>query len=162
CGRPRRRAHGSGLSCGAPTWEAGLLDRSEAGSVEDTARHGQESPPARPRVEHLKQPLLQERSRSMSATMKDYVTLGRSGLRVSPLCLGTMTFGTEWGWGSTEDVARAVFDRYLEAGGNFLDTADMYTSGKSEEMIGKFVGERRLRDQVVIATKFTFNAQPGN
>ena len=95
-------------------------------------------------------------------SMKDYVTLGRSGLRVSPLCLGTMTFGTEWGWGSTEDVARAVFDRYLEAGGNFLDTADMYTNGKSEALLGKFINDRHLRDRVVIATKFTFNGEPGN
>src|SRR5512134_3402044 len=92
--------------------------------------------------------------------MKGYVTLGRSGLRVSPLCLGTMTFGTEWGWGTEEDVSRALFDRYLEAGGNFLDTADGYTGGKSEEMLGKFIGERRLRDRVVLATKFTFNADP--
>jgi len=63
--------------------------------------------------------------------LNEYVTLGRSGLRVSPLCLGTMTFGTEWGWGSEEDAARAVFSRYLERGGNFVDTADMYTNGKA-------------------------------
>lgn len=70
---------------------------------------------------------------------KDYVTLGRSGLRVSPLCLGTMTFGTEWGWGTEESLSLAIFDRYLEQGGNFIDTADLYTSGKSEEMLGKFI-----------------------
>lgn len=98
----------------------------------------------------------------MNASMKEYVTLGRSGLRVSPLCLGTMTFGTEWGWGTEEDVSRAIFNRYIEAGGNFLDTADGYTGGKSEEMLGMFIGERRLRDRVVLATKFTFNADPGN
>jgi aryl-alcohol dehydrogenase-like predicted oxidoreductase len=63
----------------------------------------------------------------MSKNLNDYVTLGRSGLRVSPLCLGTMTFGTEWGWGSEEEVARAVFNRYVDGGGNFLDTADAYT-----------------------------------
>ena len=56
--------------------------------------------------------------------LNDYITLGRSGLRVSPLCLGTMTFGTEWGWGSEENVSRSVFDAYIEAGGNFLDTAE--------------------------------------
>ena len=56
--------------------------------------------------------------------LKDYTTLGRSGLRVSPLCLGTMTFGTQWGWGSEENTARTIFNRYLEAGGNFLDTED--------------------------------------
>ena len=53
-------------------------------------------------------------------SLKEYVTLGRSGLRVSPLCLGTMTFGTEWGWGVQEDVSRGIFDRYIELGGNFL------------------------------------------
>jgi len=73
-----------------------------------------------------------------------------------------MTFGTEWGWGSEQDVARSVFNRYIDAGGNFVDTADAYTSGKSEEMVGGFIAERALRDQVVLATKFTFNAQPGN
>jgi len=95
-------------------------------------------------------------------TLKDYTTLGRSGLRVSPLCLGTMTFGTQWGWGSEESTARTIFDRYLEAGGNFVDTADGYTNGQSEEMVGKFIGDRGLRDQVVLATKFTFNALQGN
>jgi aryl-alcohol dehydrogenase-like predicted oxidoreductase len=94
--------------------------------------------------------------------LNEYVTLGRSGLRVSPLCLGTMTFGTEWGWGSEEDAARAVFSRYLERGGNFVDTADMYTNGKSEELVGQFIKDAKARDQVVLATKFTFNAQPGN
>ena len=94
--------------------------------------------------------------------LAEYTTLGRSGLRVSPLCLGTMTFGTEWGWGSEESTALAIFNRYLEAGGNFIDTADGYTAGKSEEMVGKFIRERGLRDRVVLATKFTFNAQSGN
>jgi aryl-alcohol dehydrogenase-like predicted oxidoreductase len=98
----------------------------------------------------------------VSKSLNDYVTLGRSGLRVSPLCLGTMTFGTEWGWGSEEEVARAVFDRYVDAGGNFLDTADAYTEGHSEQLLGKFISERGLRDRVVVATKFTFNAEPGN
>ena len=65
-----------------------------------------------------------------------YALLGRSGLRVSPLCLGTMTFGTEWGWGAPLQAARALFARYLEAGGNFIDTADGYTGGTSEEMEG--------------------------
>jgi aryl-alcohol dehydrogenase-like predicted oxidoreductase len=73
-----------------------------------------------------------------------------------------MTFGTEWGWGSEEKDARVVFDKYLEAGGNVLDTADMYTNGKSEELLGKFIHEGRLRDFVVLATKFTFNSAPGN
>jgi len=94
--------------------------------------------------------------------IKDYVTLGRSGLRVSPLTLGTMTFGTEWGWGSEEAAARAIYDRYLEAGGNVLDTADGYTNGKSEELLGKFIHGSGWRDRVVLATKFTFNPEPGN
>jgi aryl-alcohol dehydrogenase-like predicted oxidoreductase len=94
--------------------------------------------------------------------LNEYVTLGRSGLRVSPLCLGTMTFGTEWGWGADEGTSRTIFDRYLQEGGNFVDTADMYTNGKSEELVGKFIKDAKARDQVVLATKFTFNAQPGN
>ncbi len=98
----------------------------------------------------------------MTKSLNEYVTLGRSGLRVSPLSLGTMTFGTEWGWGSEEDVARAVFNTYIDAGGNFVDTANVYTEGRSEELVGKFIAERDLREQVVLATKFTFNPQPGN
>lgn len=94
--------------------------------------------------------------------LSSYVTLGRSGLKISPLSLGTMTFGTEWGWGSEEDVSRKIFNRYIEAGGNFVDTADLYTAGHSEELTGKFIQERGLRDRVVLATKFTFNAEPGN
>lgn len=97
-----------------------------------------------------------------SAAMSGYALMGRSGLRVSPLCLGTMTFGTEWGWGSESQAARAIFDRYLEVGGNFLDTADGYTNGNSEELLGKFITEAGVRDKVVLATKFTFNTQPGN
>src|SRR5713226_1201549 len=98
----------------------------------------------------------------MSRNLNDYMTLGRSGLRVSPLCLGTMTFGTEWGWGAEEKTAREVFDRYVEASGNFVDTADLYTGGHSEELLGKFISERGLRDRVVLATKFTFNGDAGN
>jgi aryl-alcohol dehydrogenase-like predicted oxidoreductase len=98
----------------------------------------------------------------MNHGLKDYTTLGRTGLRVSPLCLGTMTFGTEWSWGSEEDVARAICNRYLEEGGNFLDTADVYTGGTSEKMVGKFLRERSLRDRVVLASKFTMNTDAGN
>ncbi|MGH7784232.1 MAG: aldo/keto reductase, partial [Candidatus Binatia bacterium] len=94
--------------------------------------------------------------------LSDYVTLGRSGLKVSPLCLGTMTFGEDWGWGSSEETARQIFNAYIDRGGNFLDTADGYTNGKSEELVGKFIKERKLRDTAVLATKFTFNAQKGN
>ncbi len=94
--------------------------------------------------------------------MHEYVTLGQSGLRVSPLCLGTMTFGTEWGWGSNEEISKAIFDAYVDAGGNFIDTADGYTGGRSEEMVGKFVQEGKLRNRVVLATKFAFNQEAGN
>ena len=95
-------------------------------------------------------------------SLQDYVTLGRSGLRVSPLSLGTMTFGTEWGWGSEEAQARQIFDRYVDQGGNFVDTANLYTGGKSEQMVGKFISEKKLRDRIVLATKFTFNTEQGN
>ncbi len=60
--------------------------------------------------------------------MHEYVSLGRSGLSVSPSCLGAMSFGTEWDWGSTEEASKAMFDGYLEAGGNFIDTADGYSA----------------------------------
>src|ERR1700743_2342201 len=94
--------------------------------------------------------------------LQPYLTLGRSGLRVSPLCLGTMTFGTEWGWGSDESTAGQILDGYLAAGGNFLDTADLYTVGKSEEICGRLIKDRGLRDRIVLATKYTFNADPAN
>ncbi len=73
-----------------------------------------------------------------------------------------MTFGTEWGFGSEEPVCRQIFNEYVDAGGNFVDTADGYSNGHSEEMIGRFVADRRLRDRLVIATKFTFSADPAN
>ncbi|MEL7045358.1 MAG: aldo/keto reductase, partial [Pseudomonadota bacterium] len=92
----------------------------------------------------------------------DYYTLGNSGLRVSRLALGTMTFGDDWGWGADESASRELFDSYVEAGGNFFDTADLYTNGNSERMLGKFIAERGLRDRAVIATKFSYNAEPGN
>ena len=95
-------------------------------------------------------------------SLQDYITLGRSGLRVDRLSLGTMTFGTEWGWGSDEAQAREIFDRYVDQGGNTVDTANLYTNGKSEQMVGKFIGEKKLRDRIVLATKFTFNTEPGN
>jgi len=92
----------------------------------------------------------------------DYITLGRSGLKVSPLCLGTMTFGTECEWGNDEATARNIFNHYLDAGGNFFDTADLYMRGESEEWLGKFIRERKARDRAIIATKFTFNREQGN
>lgn len=82
-----------------------------------------------------------------------YRILGKSGLRVSEICLGTMTFGEDWGWGSNLEQARAVLDAYAEAGGNFIDTANMYTGGTSERFVGELVKGRR--DRFVIATKYT-------
>ncbi len=87
-------------------------------------------------------------------------TLGRSGLPVSPLALGTMTFGNK-GWGSPDDRARAIFDAYVDAGGNFVDTADVYGGGRSEELTGAFIAERKLRDRIVLATKYSFSGGNG-
>lgn len=89
-----------------------------------------------------------------------YKLLGKSGLRVSELCLGTMTFGEDWGWGSGRDTAKAVFDAFASAGGNFLDTADGYTNGTSEKMVGEFV--KADRNRWVVATKYSFNQRPGD
>ncbi|WP_254459316.1 aldo/keto reductase [Xanthomonas sacchari] len=89
-----------------------------------------------------------------------YRLLGRSGLRVSPLCLGTMTFGADWGWGADADEARRLFDLYVDAGGNFLDTANIYTNGSAETLLGRFVAGRR--DRLVIASKFALNPFPGD
>ncbi len=82
-----------------------------------------------------------------------YRLLGRSGLRVSELALGTMTFGEEWGWGASKAESRRMFDAYAEAGGNFLDTANRYTEGTSERFVGEFVASDR--DHWVVATKYT-------
>ncbi len=90
-----------------------------------------------------------------------YRTLGRSGLIVSPAALGTMTFGNQ-AWGSDDAASRAVFDAYVDAGGNFIDTADVYSGGRSEALLGGYVADRSLRDRLVLATKFGFNAEPGN
>lgn len=94
-------------------------------------------------------------------SLTDFRTLGRSGLAVSPLALGTMTFGTPR-WGSSDDVSEAVFNAYVDAGGNFLDTADVYAGGRSEELLGRFVAARRLRERLVLATKAGFASEPGN
>ena len=92
-----------------------------------------------------------------------FVTLGRSGLRVSPFCLGGMTFGEERGWGSTAAVSAQVIDRYLDCGGNFIDTANSYNRGHSEKIIGDHVGcHPARRDRLVIATKFSFSLYQGD
>lgn len=86
----------------------------------------------------------------------NYHLLGRSGLRVSRLALGTMTFGMP-GWGCDRDTAAALLDAYLASGGNFIDTADVYSQGLSETWLGEMIQERGLRDRVVLASKFTHN-----
>ena len=93
----------------------------------------------------------------MSATMR-YRLLGRSGLRVSELCLGTMTFGEDWGWGASKEASRQIFDAFAEAGGNFIDTASNYTNGTAERFVGEFIASQR--DYFVVATKYTLR-RPG-
>lgn len=93
-------------------------------------------------------------------TLDDYKLLGRSGLRVSPLSLGTMTFGSEWGWGADGNEARRIFDLYVDRGGNFVDTAVNYTDGGAERLLGTFVADKRER--IILATKFTMARDPGN
>ncbi len=92
-----------------------------------------------------------------------YVTLGHSGLRVSPLCLGAMTFGEDWGWGSSVKDSEQILDAFVARGGNFIDTANAYTKGHSEKIIGDHVGRHAAkRDRLVIATKFFSNLYPGD
>jgi aryl-alcohol dehydrogenase-like predicted oxidoreductase len=86
-----------------------------------------------------------------------YKLLGKSGLRVSEISLGAMTFGEDWGWGAARDESRKQFDLYAEAGGNFIDTANLYTNGSSEKLVGEFIAGER--DKWVVATKYTFNNQ---
>lgn len=89
-----------------------------------------------------------------------YKLLGRSGLRVSEMALGTMTFGEEWGWGASKEESRKVFDAYAEAGGNFIDTANNYTGGTSERFVGEFIAAERKH--FVLATKYTLNMRNGD
>src|ERR1700683_588552 len=100
--------------------------------------------------------------RGSSISLDHYVTLGRSGLRVSPLCLGAMTFGEDLGWGASEADSKGIIDRFIERGGNFIDTANIYTLGHSETIIGEHIGHTAKRGRVVIATKFYGNLIPGD
>ena len=84
-----------------------------------------------------------------------YQLFGRSGLRVSPLCLGTMTFGEDWGWGADKAGSQKQYDTFVNAGGNFIDTADVYTEGSSEKILGDFI--KADRDYIVLATKYTLS-----
>ncbi|MBM4158440.1 MAG: aldo/keto reductase [Ignavibacteria bacterium] len=89
-----------------------------------------------------------------------YKLFGKSGLRVSEFCLGTMTFGPEWGWGADYETSKKIFDIYLNAGGNFLDTANRYTDGTSEKFVGDFISSDR--DHFVVATKYTLYDKPND
>ncbi|MCW3065708.1 MAG: aldo/keto reductase [Solirubrobacterales bacterium] len=96
-------------------------------------------------------------------TLDAYITLGRSGLRVSPLTLGTMTFGEDSGWGASVADSEAILAEYLDRGGNFVDTANIYTNGHSEKIVGDFFAARRAdRDRVVVGTKFFANLYTGD
>jgi aryl-alcohol dehydrogenase-like predicted oxidoreductase len=96
-------------------------------------------------------------------SLDHYVTLGRSGLRVSPFCLGAMTFGEDLGWGSSVAESQTILDHFLAQGGNFIDTANLYTKGHSEKIIGDHLGrDKNKRDRLVIATKFSGNHYPGD
>jgi aryl-alcohol dehydrogenase-like predicted oxidoreductase len=96
----------------------------------------------------------------VARSLDTYRLLGRSGLRVSPLALGTMTFGPDWGWGAGRNEARSMFDTYLDRGGNFIGTANNYTGGTSERLVGEFVRDRRER--LVIATKYSCFTRSGD
>lgn len=87
-----------------------------------------------------------------------YRLLGHTGLKVSELCLGAMTFGEAWGWGASKEESRGIFDAFTEAGGNFIDTANHYTGGTSETYVGEFI--KAERDRFVVATKYTLNPRP--
>jgi aryl-alcohol dehydrogenase-like predicted oxidoreductase len=89
-----------------------------------------------------------------------YKLLGATGLRVSELCLGAMTFGEDWDWGANKQVSQKIFDTFVEAGGNFIDTANIYTNGTSEKMLAEFMGAER--DRYVIATKYTMEMDSNN
>ncbi|TDD66210.1 aldo/keto reductase [Jiangella aurantiaca] len=88
-----------------------------------------------------------------------YRLLGPTGLRVSELALGTMTFGTDWGWGAPAETCRKILDTYAAAGGNVLDTANNYTDGSSESILGELLAGRR--DEFVLATKADSLGAPG-
>lgn len=97
--------------------------------------------------------------------MNDYYLLGRSGLRVSRLALGTMNFGTggfHAAYGKTESEAEPIFRRYLDGGGNFIDTADFYTAGESEAILGRLIASAGVRDRVVLTSKFTNTVDPSD
>jgi aryl-alcohol dehydrogenase-like predicted oxidoreductase len=89
-----------------------------------------------------------------------YKLLGKSGLKVSELALGTMTFGEEWGWGASREQSAKMFDAFVDQGGNFIDTAASYTNGTSEQLVGEFI--RSDRDRFVVATKYSLTTDPSD
>lgn len=95
-----------------------------------------------------------------SSSLDQYRLLGRSRLRVSPLALGTMTFGTEGGWGSDEGEAKRIFAAYVDCGGNFIDTAVNYTNGSAEKILAGMIKDKRER--LVLSTKFTMAREQVN
>jgi len=97
---------------------------------------------------------LHDKDKEKNRVMR-FKLLGKSGLRVSELCLGTMTFGEDWGWGASKEVSRTIFDVFAGAGGNFIDTACNYTNGTSEKFVGEFIDSDR--DHFVVATKYTLS-----
>jgi aryl-alcohol dehydrogenase-like predicted oxidoreductase len=99
---------------------------------------------------------------SAPTALNQYQLFGRTGLRVSPLCLGTMTFGTVWGWGADEKTSANMLAAYADKGGNFLDTANNYTENESEQYLGRILKKRGDRDRFVLATKYTGNIRPGD
>lgn len=90
----------------------------------------------------------------------NYRLLGNTGLRVSELCLGTMTFGEEWGWGASQQECKAMYDAFVNAGGNFIDTANRYTEGTSEKIVGELIAHDR--ESIVLATKYTLKMKDGD
>jgi aryl-alcohol dehydrogenase-like predicted oxidoreductase len=96
--------------------------------------------------------------RHQTNSLDTYRLLGRSGLRVSPMALGTMTFGTDWGWGADREEAHRIFDAYVDRGGNFIDSANNYTNGSAEEFVGEFAADKRER--LTIATKYSATTRP--
>ncbi|MCA9693312.1 MAG: aldo/keto reductase [Myxococcales bacterium] len=97
---------------------------------------------------------------AMSVPSLRYRLLGPSGLRVSEICLGTMSFGERWGFGADKETSHRILDVYAEAGGNFIDTANKYHGGETEEIVGSWLGERR--DKMVVATKYTLSMDPSD
>jgi aryl-alcohol dehydrogenase-like predicted oxidoreductase len=96
-------------------------------------------------------------------SLTSYVTLGRSGLRISPFTLGTRTFGEDLGWGSSPEESARILAAYLDRGGNSVDTANVYTNGHSEVIIGDHLaGSPGTRDRIVLGTKFFWNLRPGD